>query len=466
MSRALKTIAVLLLSPVVLLVLLGLTGKFWQRGWAPPDNGISLQPKRPVLKADAVALGSTFDLLRRACEMEERMPCPDEGKDERKRLRSEPWSEASFPVLTMMLREREPALALAREAAKQLGGRMPTTLSLTDETFPVLRPTIRLVQTFSASARRMAAKGDLAGAFVELETAMDVARIPSRGGNIVHLMVSMTTERAVDETMRSIALQYDVPPEAARRATKYLLRAAQTEEPLPEVFREEFRTVPARVAMCFRKEGASFFELSKINSADAGPAWLPIGRYAGWMFGSTPSVTTENLSRAYKCAIEIASQPYSVASGRALERLPAADPRGWEWLGIRDPFGLLLAKISLPTFGDILVQHHARLFDLRATAVIIALRQYERDRGVQAESLSDLVGTYWSDVPLDPFDGKPMRYRKGGPGQAIVYSVGADQIDDNGLATKRGEWNHRTRGDIVVCECEFNTVETAAPRSE
>ena len=42
---------------------------------------------------------------------------------------------------------------------------------------------------------------------------------------------------------------------------------------------------------------------------------------------------------------------------------------------------------------------------------------------------------YLKAVPLDPFDGKPLRYKKLSPGY-VVYSIGEDLSDDGGQEKK------------------------------
>ena len=47
----------------------------------------------------------------------------------------------------------------------------------------------------------------------------------------------------------------------------------------------------------------------------------------------------------------------------------------------------------------------------RATQLALALRCYQAETGRPAEKLDELVPTYLPAVPLDPYDGKPFRYR-------------------------------------------------------
>lgn len=61
----------------------------------------------------------------------------------------------------------------------------------------------------------------------------------------------------------------------------------------------------------------------------------------------------------------------------------------------------------------------------------LAVERYRLAHGALPETLRDLVPRYIPDVPLDPFDGKPLRYKRLERGYA-VYSVGPDGNDDGG----------------------------------
>jgi hypothetical protein len=59
---------------------------------------------------------------------------------------------------------------------------------------------------------------------------------------------------------------------------------------------------------------------------------------------------------------------------------------------------------------------------LRCAETAVAAERYRRKHGNWPPSLADLVPQYLSAVPRDPFDGKPLRYRKTDRG-AIIYSL-------------------------------------------
>ena len=87
------------------------------------------------------------------------------------------------------------------------------------------------------------------------------------------------------------------------------------------------------------------------------------------------------------------------------------------------------------------------LASLRLAQTAVALEQYRAaHHNLYPQFLSDLVPAYLATVPEDPFDGKPLRYRKADKGY-ILHSVGPDLKDDRGLRKERLGLNQK--GDIV-----------------
>jgi serine/threonine protein kinase len=59
------------------------------------------------------------------------------------------------------------------------------------------------------------------------------------------------------------------------------------------------------------------------------------------------------------------------------------------------------------------------------------LKRYKNEHGAYPESLTALTPEFMTEVPLDEFDGKPLRYRREDEG-FILYSVGTNLVDDGG----------------------------------
>jgi hypothetical protein len=61
----------------------------------------------------------------------------------------------------------------------------------------------------------------------------------------------------------------------------------------------------------------------------------------------------------------------------------------------------------------------------------LAVERYRLAGGKVPERLEELVPQYLSEVPSDPFDGNPIRYRHADPGYCL-YSISDDGQDNGG----------------------------------
>lgn len=64
-----------------------------------------------------------------------------------------------------------------------------------------------------------------------------------------------------------------------------------------------------------------------------------------------------------------------------------------------------------------------------ATQTLIALKEFSQDNGTLPIALEQLVPTYLSAIPIDPYDGKAIKYSAE---KKIIYSVGSDHVDNGG----------------------------------
>ena len=105
----------------------------------------------------------------------------------------------------------------------------------------------------------------------------------------------------------------------------------------------------------------------------------------------------------------------------------------------------VFALVLTPSFPDMFekaTQIHALQ---RVTMTALALRLYRKENGRYPENLQQLVPKYLPSVPIDPYDGKPIRYRKLQKGFK-VWSVGGNRKDDGGVKV-RDWWR---KGDLVL----------------
>jgi len=76
----------------------------------------------------------------------------------------------------------------------------------------------------------------------------------------------------------------------------------------------------------------------------------------------------------------------------------------------------------------------------RLAVTVAALERHRLATGGYPKSLGDLVPRFLAKVPLDPMDGRPLRYRVNADGSFTLYSIGANQTDDQGVfESQRGQ---------------------------
>ncbi len=82
---------------------------------------------------------------------------------------------------------------------------------------------------------------------------------------------------------------------------------------------------------------------------------------------------------------------------------------------------------------------------LRLLECELALRAYRLEKGRLPERLGELVPDYVPEVPLDPFSGRPLVYRKT-KDEYLLYSLGADRIDGGGVQVEPWQFE----GDLFL----------------
>ena len=100
----------------------------------------------------------------------------------------------------------------------------------------------------------------------------------------------------------------------------------------------------------------------------------------------------------------------------------------------RDKLGMV-ARIMTPAFARTYRVELQAVAASLCARVGLAAERYRLKEGQLPDTLDELVPGYMPQLPLDPFDGKPLRFRHLDKGY-VIYSVGQDLTDDQGEARK------------------------------
>jgi hypothetical protein len=104
---------------------------------------------------------------------------------------------------------------------------------------------------------------------------------------------------------------------------------------------------------------------------------------------------------------------------------------------------MLLPALTRTTVRD--VEHRARL---RAAQTALAVERFRlANAGRLPASLAELTPKYLAALPVDPFDGEPLRFKTRTTGY-VVYSIGQDGKDDGGTPLPSGKQADKTPHDI------------------
>ena len=102
------------------------------------------------------------------------------------------------------------------------------------------------------------------------------------------------------------------------------------------------------------------------------------------------------------------------------------------------PSELLLMNILMPAVSGSLKSLDKVELDRRGHRTLMALERYRLAHGEYPDSLAPLVPEFLKEVPIDPWSGKPLRYKRLAAQDEqgrdyLLYSVGKDGVDNGGL---------------------------------
>jgi len=92
----------------------------------------------------------------------------------------------------------------------------------------------------------------------------------------------------------------------------------------------------------------------------------------------------------------------------------------------------IMTMLLTPALGSTVAEAYAEgEANSRATDAALAVERFRRKTGRLPEKLDELVPEFLDEVPLDPFDGKPLRYSVREDAY-VIHSIGPDRVDDGG----------------------------------
>jgi hypothetical protein len=394
-----------------------------------PPRGVRIAPLRPPLAVENIkADNAAYYYLQAAKQMKDYKQ-PKESEGQMDALLAGDLS-GNTKVIEQTLANCAEALQLVRKGASMKFCQMP----MPDFNDWLLDYGIeyRQLARFLCCAGELARRdGNYEQARAEYLTVIKFGSDCAAGGPILPMLVGNAVSSIGTKGLRMLVLENALPTETSKMVAAEMTRLEAGFPPFAETLRYE---------LIYSKQMLDTILKASVASS------LAVSRHAWHRLNDA----------AYGDMIQEAQKPYW--QGETKKVLSK-----WQFSEkalLLSTFNRLIPRTLVPMMLPVLepaFSHATRCeVDLRATAVVCALTGYARVHGEPPERLDQLVPDFLSVVPIDSFDGKPLRYRRDGTGW-VVWSVGSDMKDDNAAWHEfkyPKEANGRKGGDIYFKSTE------------
>jgi hypothetical protein len=270
----------------------------------------------------------------------------------------------------------------------------------------ILRPTCQLLRldTILALEDRNSTRAN-DNLFAMLNTSRSLSDEPLYICQLVRMAMRTIATRSVERTLGQVEVSGD------RLAALQAAWALDAEEPL---MLHAMRGERAGYDAMFGKLADGTITPAVFAKRDdykvlsfSAPGW--------WLYRGRLPRDRAFFQRYCNIAVEIARQPIE-EQHKALGRLPPFRVR-------EEDKELLFSCILLPDVEKLAISHWRGAAEARCAVAGLACERFRLKSGRWPESLEELVPTFLAAVPLDPFDGEPLRFLKLDDG-VIVSSIG------------------------------------------
>ncbi len=228
---------------------------------------------------------------------------------------------------------------------------------------------------------------------------------------------------------RAVILTDEVSSDDLNRLMEALTSLNDSDQGLIRAVKFKFAGVDRRIKT-FREKKLTLEQSFNATDMQFLPFFLRKTKwYPGYIFRENE--TRQRLADLYKIMIKNAGNNYAGMDIFNLE----------DFLGLKDPgrliffygkpnfVGKIFYAFTTPEFYTFLETKCQSKGAIEATKLMVAIRAYQKDNGELPNELNLLIPDYIAEIPLDPFDGKPLRYSKE---TQIIYSVSKDLKDSKG----------------------------------
>jgi len=270
-----------------------------------------------------------------------------------------------------------------------------------------------MAQLVSIHENDLMRRGKDVEAFDEMVQQIHMGRkMQNARGVLLHYLVGAAVKEIGYSQMRYWAATTHLAPEQLKNFIKQI-------EPMPD---EESMAYANSMRMEYQFSVTMIDDLRRGKITD--PDTRTISRSAPLVPELNFSKTKARLAEKFQFLVDISPRRYCDVKFPDPNR-----PNLFMLLLSGNAIGETLCEMLEPAIDGTFAKKVRGDASLQATRTILALRAYQIAHGNLPKDLFALVPEFLSEVPVDAFDGKPLRYSAE---RKVVYSVGKNLKDDGG----------------------------------
>lgn len=354
------------------------------------------------------------EVISHLCKMEELAP--------NRRL-----SYQQFSALRNEVCRGEEYLVAIRKGTDKTWGRYP--ISFSKDGISTLLPFTQDAREYcNALCHEATLRADL-GTKADLDLSLDSCRraiLCNRAigdePTLISVLVRIAIRARSFKKIERIVAQGEPSPEALAQMQK-LLEEDEAENMLIQGARGE-RALMDRMMLALQRGDLKYADVRKIMTTGARSQLYGLEDWAFWATAGSSDLNRAAFLKLNNRFVEIAEMPVEDMT-EAVNHLSAQiqhEPK--------------FVRSLFPAVIKVTAAYRKITAQSRAMRVLLAAERFRQQQGRWPEKLSELVPEFLDKVPLDPYDGQPLRWTRKDDGW-VIYSVSTDGTDDGGNLSDR-----------------------------
>ena len=308
------------------------------------------------------------------------------------------------------------------------------------EELPLITDSRHFQKLASLHSMRLVAEGNPKEASKWLMAALRVSRLIGRHGTAYERVAGYSQHRAALDALVRWAHNASVSSELLSQATRDFQHETGYGSPISECLKIEYLMLSRFLG------SASLFEVLRADGESKSEEWF--NRMQLFLRGE-PELSKRFLRQVFanwlaQADKNLSSRPRRGGSLRLFEHSIAGD-NGLSILQLYDVIDrTVVAKNLIPPTSEVLSVVDLEMVREQLILLVLAIEQFERRHGSYPDTLESLVPDFVEEIPTDLYSSRNERLRYRVLDEAVlVYSVGGNQQDDDGLFERSEDIGYR-----------------------